>query len=205
MSNRHYIFGLIAAVLLGIIFLLLWNRNGTREDWPTVNPTPAETELAHIVTSDSLARLSYQRNTAMLDAANKALKRELADLKAQLSDKALKAQHSAQEYQKTPTLGNCHQALTDCHEESETKSGVIAVQDRMLAAADSSQRKDRKEIARSYGVADSLATGWDKANKALRVEKGKKWALTVQAGYGIGPKGTQPAVSVGVSRILWKF
>lgn len=205
MKKGHYIFGLLAAVLIGIIFLFLWNRNSPREDWPPANQTPAETELLRHQEREPVARAAHAADTLKTYRRILAMQRKVDSLTVQLSTQTQKAQHSASEYVKTPTLSNCHQALTDCQEESTTKSGVIAVQDRMLAAADTAMRKDRKEIARSYLVADSLAAGWGEANKALRVEKGKKWALTVQAGYGIGPKGTQPTVSVGVSRILWRF
>lgn len=205
MNNRPSIFTAIIALLMAVILLLVFRKCERQAELQMKEPIRAEIALQNIITMDSIARLNYQRDTAMLAAENSALKRELSNLKGKLSTQTAKAQHSAQEYAKTPTLSTCHEALKDCHEESETKSEYIAVQDRLLSAADSSQRLDRKEIARVYWVADSLARGWQKANRDLRKDRSKNWALTIQAGYGIGHKGGQPAISFGISRILYRF
>lgn len=190
---------------MAVILWLAFRKCERQAELQMKEPIPAEIGLQNIITLDSIARLNYQRDTAMLGAANAALKRELSDLKGKLSRQGQKASQSALEFQKTPTLSSCTKALKDCQEESETKSGYIAVQDRIIQAADSSQRRDRKELARSYMVSDSLGKGWQAANKAIRKDKAKNWAFTVQAGYSIGHKGTQPAISFGVSRILYRF
>lgn len=205
MSKYRPIFPLLIALLLAVCLFLAFRKCDRQPEPKQVKLIPAEIALQNLLTLDSIARLNYQRDTAMLAAANQALKRELSDLKGKLSTQTTKAQQSALNYQKTPTLSTCSEALKDCHEESETKSGIIAVQDRLLTAADSSQRKDRKEIARSYAVSDSLGKGWDAANKALKKEKGKRFGVGVMAGYGFGKTGFIPFVGVGIQYTIKRF
>lgn len=206
MNNRPSIFTAIIALLMAVILVLAFRKCERQAELQMKEPVRAEIALQNLLTLDSIARLNYQRDTAMLAAANSALKRELSDLKGKLSRQTTKAQQSAQEYQKTPTLSTCSEALKDCHEESETKSGVIAVQDRMLSAADSSQRRDRKEIARSYAVSDSLGKGWNAANKALKkAKKSRPWSLGVQSGAGATKQGISPYIGIGIQYSLIRF
>lgn len=203
--NKTPLYVLAANILIGaIVFFIGMCR---KQDTPKQGtPTPAETALQRHQEREPVARAAYAADTVKSDAAILALHRKVDSLTARLSTQAPKAQQSASTYAKTPTLDNCHQALTDCQEESETQRYALAVQDRMLAAADSAKRKDRKEIARSYGVSDSLAAGWDEANKALRkAQKVRPWSIGVQGGAGLTGKGVAPYIGIGVQYSIIRF
>lgn len=167
--------------------------------------TQSEAQRQGMVTRDTLAAASYRADTARMGSENRALRRELLAATSKDKQQAEKARHSAATFAKSGKVEDCRQALADCQGENDTKAYSIVVQNRMLAAADSTQKRDRQEIGRQRGVLDSAFTGWGQANEALRKEKGKRFVLSAGVGVGITPKGLQPNVGLQVGWIIKRF
>jgi opacity protein-like surface antigen len=122
-----------------------------------------------------------------------------------LSIQVAKARQSAQKFAKSGKVEDCRDALYDCQGENETKGYAIAIQNRMLSAADSLNRRHVSEILRQMSVKDSLSTGWGQANQRYIKEKSKRWGLGVHAGYGAGKQGLSPFVGIGISYTPIRF
>lgn len=192
-----------------IVAVIAWFavRSCRDENLPPRNHpgTTLETQRQAQVSREVVARSLYIADTLAMHKRFKARERVKDSTIAILSTQAAKAQHSAKEYRKTGKVEDCDQALRDCEEVSETKSYANAIQDTMIRELEAGQKRDRKEIARSYAATDSAFTGWKEANEALRKEKGKRWGVSGVGGVGVGKAGLTPFVGVGISYNLIKF
>lgn len=187
---------LLFVAIVGFVSL----RSCVQDVLEVVKPGQTDLPRQKQQAQEVVARSVYAADTARMKAENRALQRELQAVTSKLPRQEEKAQHSAATYRENRTPENCKDALQDCEEASETKSYALNVQNRMLQHADSTQKRDRKEIARSWATADSAFAGWKEANTALqKAQKPKRFGIGLQAGYGVGNAGLTPFVGIGLS------
>lgn len=172
---------LVAAML---VFLGIRIINRERAE---VEPIPAEAERKAEIRIDSTGREKYRKAALYWEARYKADSALKTAARSKDKQAAEKAHQSANTYAKMPTLPNCDKALADCQEENETKAYSIAVQERMLAEADSLDRVRVAEIDRQKAQIDTCFAKWGKANEEIaRLEKKvKRKNKLLKVGAGI--------------------
>lgn len=159
--------GLLAGLGFAAIVILLLKGCEREQPAPTTAP---EKQITGLTTREAPARVSYQKQAQLIDRIKWLVSDSIRHAKGKATTKQVKAQHSAQIYAVTPILANCDTALSDCQQANAAHLEVIALQDRQLNRADSSQVVDRNEIQRSYSAFDSVAvvaTGLVQENRKL--------------------------------------
>lgn len=149
--------------------------------------TPAEKQMDRVVSTDTTERAKYRKLAAKRLTQIEALQRTIIAETGKRKQAEQKARESANTYAKTPTLLNCHKALTDCQEENATKAYSLMVQERMLTEYDSLQKIQVSEITRQVSVIDTLSNGWQAANaeNAKLVKKVQRKNKLLKIGGGI--------------------
>lgn len=200
--NLFLVFAIAAALLLTWLGFKSCDR---QEESAKAPAAKSETIRQRVATTNATESAKYQTNDAKLLAVIEALRSDLATETGKRKAAEQKARESAAEYAKNRTLDNCDKALTDCQEESETKSYSLAVSERMIAGYESSDSLHREEIDRLVAVSDIRDKGWEEANRKLAKEKGKRFGIGLHLGYGATDTGFSPVVSIGLNYNLVKF
>ena len=199
-----------AAIILAILLLGVGGATTfvyLRQE-PAINRTPIEAEHKRkvLLVVDSIKHKEYCTDTAWKAGEIRALKRKISALEGERKGIEQKARQSALNYNKTPTLANCNQALSDCQEENESVARVIDLQYLMLAGKDVEQQRDRQEIGRLVLLKDSLFSGWQSSNEALKkAGRPKRFGVGITAGYGLSKHGINPVIAVGINYNLARF
>lgn len=212
-----FVAAFLAALALAFFAGRGWKpkQSGNSEQLPEQQQARSVQNQKAKQTADSLGRVKYQATVAPLLSRIKALQAD-SILRASKDKQATgKAQQSAQEFAKKPTIENCSVALTDCQEENQTKAAVIANRDSTIQAQRDLDKTRVSEIDRQNTALDSAFTGWAKSDKGWQEANvnGAKWERKAKRRFGVGPNITgtllngKPAgvIGIGIQYNLIKF
>ncbi|MDE6042677.1 MAG: hypothetical protein K2G07_03920 [Muribaculaceae bacterium] len=88
------------------------------------------------------------------------------------------------------------------HSISTTDSATVAVPVEQHVYTDST---NYRAVISGYGITLDTMQVFPRREVITVSPRRKRWSIGLQAGYGIGPKGPQPYIGVGVSYSIWQF
>lgn len=205
MNNRPLIFFTLFILAFGAAIYL-----GPRGCNRTPEPTPSQPEqvLNRELLTDSIESAVEEKYRARETKVIQAYSDSLAQIKAKLPKSKDKATKSVIQYQNAPNLANCDTAIADLQNHvAQVESG--------LAFADSVMKRQSNVIGSQKGTilrkdstiaaVSDVARGLVSENAGLQKQNAKKWAIGIQAGYGLAPTGHAPYIGIGVGYNLFRF